>query len=688
MPNRLSAETSPYLLQHAANPVDWYPWGGEALLRARQEDKPIFLSIGYAACHWCHVMAHESFEDEAIARLLNEHFVCIKVDREERPDLDGIYMAAVVAMTGQGGWPMSVFLTPQCEPFYGGTYFPPDRRHGMPSFGEVLQGVLAAWHENRPEVGRVAHQLTAHLQDVNRWQPGEPRPMDPKTLHEALQTLLARYDWTHGGWGDAPKFPQPMTLEFLLQQASRGEKDALPVALHALRAMQRGGMDDVVGGGFHRYSTDAMWRVPHFEKMLYDNAQLARVYLHAYQLSGAPDLLQTCLSTLDFMRSELMHPDGGFYSSLDADSPEGEGSYYVWTVEEIRAALDDEDLFALAVAVYNLSSRGNFEGRWVLQRSAELEDLASALDMSAAELRQRLNEMHARLARARSERARPAVDDKVLLGWNALALHAFAEAGRALRRSDYIETAQRNAAFLLGALRLQGHLLRSWRAGQARHAACLEDYAALILALLALYQADWDGRWFETARQLAEEMVTVFADPAGGFYDTSQEQTHLLLRPKELQDNATPSGNALAALALLALGAYGVHNDERHGWRPAVEAMLATLQESVRRYPTAFAFWLQAMDFAVGPVRQVACVWPPDGAPREDELLGWLAASYRPRSVAAAAPYPLPAGGVFPDLLHDRPLVGGRLTVYVCTGFVCHRPVTELAELMGLMTAA
>ncbi len=686
MPNQLSRENSPYLLQHAENPVDWYPWGEEALERARREDKPIFLSIGYAACHWCHVMAHESFEDPQIAALLNQNFINIKVDREERPDLDSIYMSAVVAMTGQGGWPMSLFLTPQGEPFYGGTYFPPTRHYNMPSFQEVLGAVARAWVQDREEMQRSSSQIARHIQETAQAS-GSSQEIQAASPDQAAMGLAQAYDWTHGGWGRAPKFPQPMAIEFLLRRAAGGpgrtsDKFGLEIAVHALRAMAKGGMYDVVGGGFARYSTDDRWLVPHFEKMLYDNAQLAPAYLHAYLLAGEIPFRQVCEETLDFVLREMAHPSGGFYSSLDADSQGEEGKFYLWSLDEIRRTLATEDL-DFFLAAYPVTEEGNFEGRNVLQRGLNNDELAGRFGMPVEEARLRLKRIHGRLLQARGERVRPGTDDKVLTAWNALMLSAFAEAARYLRRPDYLEAARKNARFLLEALHTPGRLFRSWRDGQAdgrdnashghaRHNAYLEDYAGLILGLLALYETDPDPGWYRAALELAEEMTAHYRDPAGGFFDTRDDHETLLVRPKDIQDNATPSGNALAALALLKLAAYTGRGD----WRDLAEGSLRSVLAAAVRYPTAFALWLSALDFALGPVHEVAILGDL-GDGRTRSLVDALWGAYRPRSVAAISPYPPPDA---PPLLAGRLLVEGTPTAYVCQNFICNRPVTSPEE--------
>jgi len=674
VPNRLIHETSPYLLQHADNPVDWYPWGTEALEKARLEERPIFLSVGYAACHWCHVMAHESFEDPRIAELLNREFVPIKVDREERPDLDSIYMNALVAMTGQGGWPMSLFLTPDGEPFYAGTYFPPVPRYGMPSFGDVLMQLAAAWKNDREKIERIGRDVAQHLRESTQWSV-KPQALQPSAIHQASETLVLSYDWEHGGWGNAPRFPQPMSIEFLLRQATRGDTAALQAAEHALTTMARGGMYDVVGGGFHRYSTDDDWLVPHFEKMLYDNALLSRAYLHAYRLTAKPFYRRIAEETLDFILREMAAPEGGFYSSLDADSEGEEGRYYLWTIDEIRSALADEKAFDLLQTAYNLPEQGNFDGRVILQRAVGDPELAVRFQIPVEQVPARMRELHNRLQKERARRVRPATDDKVLVAWNALAILSLAEAGFVLERSDYLSAAERAADFLLAALHPNARLLRSWRAGYARHDACLEDYAGLIVSLLELYRASPKVRWYAAAVELANEMLAHYADPQGGFFDVRDDADPLLARPKDIQDNATPSGNAQAAYALLLLEAYG----EPGEWRGQAEAMLGTAMPLAVRYPTAFGHWLSAIDFAIGPVCQIAILGQPDD-PRTQALHRVANKHFLPRSVLAVSPYPPESGS--PRLLDERPLIGGLPSAYVCENFVCRQPVNDPQELV------
>ncbi len=681
MPNQLIHETSPYLLQHAHNPVNWYPWGERALEKAKQEDKPIFLSIGYAACHWCHVMAHESFEDEATAAFLNEHFVSIKVDREERPDLDSLYMNATVALTGSGGWPMSVFLTPDLQPFYAGTYFPPARRYNLPSFREVLQALATIWQSEREKALHSAGQVVAHIQQqtaLSRYQ----LALSPQHLDQAVESLRQAYDWGYGGWGSAPKFPQPMSVEFLLRRHCAGNPQALQPAVHALHSMARGGMYDVVGGGFARYSTDNFWRVPHFEKMLYDNAQLARAYLHAWQITGQAAFYQVLTETLTFIAREMTHPDGGFYSSIDADSEGVEGKFYVWTKEEIRShLLDKSELFE---AAYGITEQGNWEGKTVLQRALDDSTLAARFGFDPQTVPVKLAECHSVLLAARSRRPRPATDDKILTAWNGLMLATLAEAARvivpahSLLQETYYEMATRNAEFLLSALRPQGQLRRSWRDGKTTQQVFLEDYAALILGLFELYQTDFQERWYSAALELTEEMITRFSDPRGGFFDTPADGERLFLRPKDLQDNATPCGGSLACEALLKLTALS-GNGRYHD---LAEQSLREVAEAALRYPTAFGRWLSAADFALGNGKQAAVLGEAEGKDFQ-ALIRFLRAEYRPNLVVAASAFPPSAAA--PALLRDRPPLPGKATVYLCEQFICRQPVTEVEQLALLL---
>jgi len=681
MQNHLVDSSSPYLLQHANNPVDWYPWGEEALKKAKDENKPVFLSIGYAACHWCHVMAHESFEDPETAAVMNANFVNIKVDREERPEIDSIYMQATVALTGSGGWPMSVFLTPDLRPFYAGTYFPPVRRYNMPSFKEVLANMAQAWQTEIKEVDRVGNQVLEHIRPPLH-KPANRNEITAEALYAAVKNLLDSYDWGYGGWGSAPKFPQPMSIEFLLRRASADtdqREQIIKAATHALNTMSRGGVYDVVGGGFSRYSVDNFWRTPHFEKMTYDNAQLAQAYLHGYLVTGNADYRRICEETLDFVLRELTHSEGGFFSSLDADSEGEEGKFYVWTQDELEGILGtDFDFFKTA---YGITPSGNWEGKNILQRALDDSTLAARFKIEQEELLQKLSKCHSKLLEARSSRIRPTTDDKVLVMWNSLMLKTFAEAGRYLNRPDYLQSAIRNSRFLLNNLYVNDRLHRSWREGQTKHNAYLEDYAGLILALLALYQSDPNTEWYRWALKLADEMVEHFIDPNGGFFDTRNDHEALLVRPKDIQDNATPSGNALAATALLELATYG----DRTQWRDLAEQMLSSVYEVILRYPTAFAQWLCASDFAFGPTREVAIIGDLLRTDTQD-FLKILWKTFRPRQVTTISNYP-PEPDT-PALLKDKPLLNDLPTAYVCQGFVCLQPVNSPIEMETQLTGS
>jgi uncharacterized protein YyaL (SSP411 family) len=658
MPNALARETSPYLLQHKDNPVDWLPWGDEALRRARDLDRPLLVSIGYSSCHWCHVMERESFEDSQTAALMNERFVCVKVDREERPDVDALYMEAVQAMTGQGGWPLNVFLTPEQAPFYGGTYFPPAPRFGMPSWRQVLGAVAEAWDTQRDEI-RAQGQKVAPRLGGGALLTASVEPLQDAALDEAVATLRRSYDSVHGGFGGAPKFPQAPVLEFLM---AHGEA---PMALQTLRSMAGGGIFDQVGGGFARYSVDAQWRVPHFEKMLYDNALLARAYLHGFQVSGDEILRRTCEETLDWALREMRAPEGGFYSALDADSEGVEGKFYVWTLDELRATLgDDADA---AIAWFAATENGNFEGANILEsRGPE----------PPAEQRGRIR---ATLLAAREHRVRPGLDDKRLAAWNALMIAALADAGAVLQREDYLDAAREAAAFVLDRMRgPDGRLLRTFNAGVARLAAYLEDHAFLLEALLVLYEATFEERWFSAARDLADTMVARFADSdRGGFFSTADDHEQLIARRKDLEDSPIPSGGSSAALGLLRLAA--LTGEQRY--EGAAAGQLALLHEVAVRHPTAFGHLLQAIDLQLAPRHEVALVGDADGVAT---LAAVVRETLRPHLVLAGGPG---GGRTAVPLMEQRTPVDGRAAAYVCERFACQRPVTEADELRALLGA-
>ncbi len=678
MANHLADETSPYLLQHVDNPVDWYPWGEEALRRAKEEDKPILLSVGYAACHWCHVMAHESFEDEATAAQMNADFINVKVDREERPDVDSIYMQAVTAMTGRGGWPMTVFLTPEAKPFYAGTYFPNEPRHGMPSFRQILTGVAKAWNDERADVLESASDVTKQLQALSDLGHAA-QPIGEDVLVNAVRGLAQRFDPTWGGFGQAPKFPQPMTIELLLRESLRTENEsAREMAELTLRRMAMGGMYDQIGGGFARYSVDHRWLVPHFEKMLYDNALLARVYLHAWQATG--DLLYRRITeeTLDYLLREMHDGGGGFYSSQDADSEGVEGKFYVWSAAEIRDVLGDEaETF---MRLYGVSDEGNWEGSNVLNLHLDPKGFAGQLDMSPQALEARMSRARAALFEHRSRRVRPGLDDKVLTAWNGLALAAFAEAGQALGRRDYVDAAISNAEFLRRWMRRDsGRLHRTWKAGSdAKYNGYLEDYACLADGLLALYEATFEPRWLDWARELADLIVEHFRDAEGvGFFDTSDDHEELIHRPKDLQDNAIPSGNAMAAGVLLKLSL--LTGDGALG--EVAEQSIASTGRWMSQYPSGFAHWLTLASFLIAGPKEIAIVGSPeDRAP----LVEVLRKGYRPFQVVAAG-----EEGGDPDvpLLENRTRVDGNAAAYVCRRFVCEAPVTDPKALESALDA-
>ena len=679
MPNKLAQETSPYLLQHVDNPVEWYPWGEEALQKARRENKPILLSIGYAACHWCHVMAHESFEDPATAELMNRYFVNIKVDREERPDLDAIYMQAVVAMTGQGGWPMTVFLTPEGRPFYGGTYFPPSPRHGMPSFIQLMQGIVNAWENKREEVVDSAGDITKHLQRTAVLT-GQENVLSPGMFTKATAALAQTFDHERGGFGGAPKFPPSMTLEYLLQSfVLHNDSRALHMAETTLKKMAYGGMYDQLGGGFARYSTDVNWLVPHFEKMLYDNALLARAYLHAYQVTQEPLYRRIVEETLDFVMRELRHEDGGFYSSYDADSEGEEGKFYVWSAAEIDEHLgEDAELFKL---YYDVTEQGNWEGTNILNIKKELDEVAWATKMSEEKAQERLAAARQKLYDVRAKRVWPGLDDKVLTAWNGLMLAAFAEAGRVLERPDYTETAVRNAQFLHKTMRTEdGRLLRTWKAGaEAKYNGYLEDYAYLADGLLALYQNTFNEQWFTWANDLAAKMLAHFHDAEnGGFFDTSDDHEELIHRPKDLQDNAVPSANAMAAHVLLKLSLY---TGNMHYWDVA-ETAVSSLYGAMVQYPNAFAHWLCAAVFITSEPQEVAIIGD-HGLADTEALIDTVFLNFRPNLVVASGDS---TSGV--PLLADRKRLDGKATAYVCRRFVCQQPVNTPEALADQLSVA
>ncbi|MFN0108371.1 MAG: thioredoxin domain-containing protein [Blastocatellia bacterium] len=671
--NRLINETSPYLLQHAHNPVDWHAWNDEALELARKEDKPILLSIGYSACHWCHVMEKESFENEPIAKLMNDNFINIKVDREERPDLDTIYMNAVMMMNGHGGWPMTVFLTPDGVPFYGGTYYPPTDRGGMPGFPRILISIAEAYQAKRSEIAESAKSILGELNRLETVKPAEGELSHEITDH-AANHLLRMLDPAEGGFGRAPKFPPSMTLSFLLRQYARTKDSAALEAVElTLQKMAGGGMYDQLGGGFHRYSVDERWLVPHFEKMLYDNALLARIYLDAFLVTGNEFYKRITTETLDYVRREMLDASGGFYSSQDADSEGEEGKFFVWSHAEIEALLGETDA-KLFCRYFDVTEYGNFEDHNILHVDVEAESIARLMRVSVEELNAAIARGRQILFESREHRIKPFRDEKMLTAWNGLMLRSFAEAARVLDRSDYLKVAVNNANFLLSELKQGTRLLRTHKDGESKLNAYLEDYAYLADGLLALYEATFDSRWFEEARALVETMIEQFADDeGGGFFFTSADHEKLIARTKDWYDNATPGGNSVAAHVLLR---FALLTGEE-SYRQRAEQILKLLISAMKRSPSAFGHLLCALDTLLASPYEIAIV----GSPEADDtraLMDCVFKRYLPNKVVA-----LTGSGDATSikLLEGRNQIEAKATAYVCRNFYCQAPVTDSQRL-------
>ncbi len=665
--NRLANETSTYLLQHKDNPVAWFPWGTEALEQAQKENKPVLLSVGYSACHWCHVMAHESFEDEATAQLMNEHFINIKVDREERPDVDSIYMNAVQAMTGQGGWPMTVVMTPDGKPFFGGTYFPPDDRYGRPSFKRVLLSLADAWQNRRAEVEESANAMKQYLSKLSSLS--DSGELSKDILPEALGNLSKTFDARHGGFGSAPKFPPHSALRLLLQQSDDLSQQ---MAHTTLEKMAQGGIYDQLGGGFARYSVDAIWLVPHFEKMLYDNAQLAQRYAEGYAKNRNPLYKKVIEETLLFVQRELMSPEGGFYSALDADSEGEEGKFYVWEEKEFDDLLGEDS--ALAKRYFGVSSAGNFEGKNILERSYSAKALAEQFGLSQEELRAKISAAKTTLLEARAQRVRPGLDDKILTSWNSLMLAAFADAGRILKRQGYIDIAIKNANFIRSNLYSDGGLKHSYKNGEAKIQGLLEDYAYFGLALLSLYRATFDNQWLLLSLELAETITKHFADEAGGFFSTADDAEALIVRPKNFFDSPVPSENATTAELLLILSRY----TENRAWETLATNTLKTMTEAMRKQPNGFASLLCALEIVFAAPQEIAVFANKEEA---KEMLGLIETHASPHAVVALVEdtnNPLISTLPF---LQERGRTDNKPTVYVCEAGVCKLPVTTLEAL-------
>lgn len=689
MPNHLAHESSPYLLQHQNNPVDWYPWGEAAIDKARREGKPIFLSIGYSACHWCHVMEHESFESEAIAAVLNEHFVSIKVDREERPDLDQIYMNAVQMLTGRGGWPMSVFLTPELKPFYGGTYWPPTGRHGMPGFDQILAAVVDAWQNRREQAITAADQLTAEIQKVGAAESGgDAEALSLDLIAGAVNQLARMFDRTYGGFGQAPKFPHPMDLQLLLAAYSRNQQPALlDMVRLTLDRMAAGGIYDHLGGGFARYSVDERWLVPHFEKMLYDNSLLARAYTDAYLVTRDENYARVVRETLDYILRDMTDPTGGFYSTEDADSEGEEGLFYTWTPNEIEAVLGEER-GATFGRVFDVTDVGNFEGRSILNLPKTIEQCAKLLKRTPEDLANELAQSKAELFAAREKRIHPGKDDKVIVAWNGLMIDAMARAGAALGEPRYVAAAAKAAEFILGSMRREdGRLLHTWRGGEAKLDAYLDDYAAVANSLVTLYESTSNERWIDEAARLVDVLVDQFADPnGGGFFYTASDHEKLLTRTKELTDSSVPSGNALAATALLRLGKLL----GRTVYLDAAASTLAAGASIMERAPMAAGQMLLALDRFVGPSHELVLVGSATNAD-VNAVRAMIGASYLPRAVVAVrldeqsvAPSKSP---LLNELFTGRTSTDGKPVLYVCENFTCQAPAVGLAAIEKALDA-
>ncbi len=668
--NKLIDETSPYLLQHAHNPVDWYPWGDEAFERAKAEDKPVLVSIGYSACHWCHVMEHESFEDPAVAAIQNEHFINIKVDMEERPDVDQIYMTFVQLTTGRGGWPMNVFMTPEKLPFFGGTYFPPGPRYGMPSWPQILQSLAEAWSDRRDELMGSAHEILAELRRTTESET-HGGTITPELSNAAFESFVRSFDAKNGGFGGAPKFPAAMAMEYLLRYWKRtGNENALTMAKLSAEKMANGGIYDQLGGGFHRYSVDAVWLVPHFEKMLYDNAQLIRAYLHLFQITGDDSFRRTAVETLEYIRREMVGPDCGFYSTQDADSEGVEGKFFVWTPGEIENLLGDDDA-RIFNFYYDVSDDGNFEEKNILNVKISRSEVCDALKITDERLEEVLVRGREDLFAEREKRIKPFRDEKVLTAWNGLMLAAFADAAAVLDSHVYLEVAKRNADFLLENLQLEGRVLRTWKDGRAKLNGYIEDYANLADGLVELYQVSGEVKYFNEARRLADAMITEFWDEEnGGFFFTANDHEKLIVRNKDFFDNATPSGNSVAADVLIKLAK--LTGDERYERFASTVLRLAATQ--IKRHPQGFGRMLATIEFSLARVKEIALV-----GPRSAELERTVWSEYRPFKLVAIGT----EGDTEPALLRDRTAIDGATRAYVCESFVCGRPVTTANDLIG-----
>ncbi|MGI8544192.1 MAG: thioredoxin domain-containing protein [Aridibacter sp.] len=673
--NNLINETSPYLLQHAHNPVDWYAWNDQALAKAKAEDKPILLSIGYSACHWCHVMEHESFEDEKIAEIMNEYFVNIKVDMEERPDLDKIYMNFVQLTTGSGGWPMTVFLTPDQKPFFGGTYFPPTPRYQMPSFEQILLSIHNAWMERRDEILHSANDVLGEIHRIGLAENASEN-LSNDQLHSAFQNCVGNFDAANGGFGGTPKFPPTMTLEFLLRFYQRtGNENALNMVIRTCDKMALGGIYDQLGGGFHRYSVDAIWLTPHFEKMLYDNAQLVRIYLHLFQITKSEFYKKIAVETLEYVKREMLDEKGGFFSAQDADSEGVEGKFFVWTPEEINEILGEKES-APFLFYYDITEDGNFEKKNILNIKNSLVETADVFKMSDKDLRNLLDVSKEKLFYEREKRIKPFRDEKVLTAWNGLMLAAFAEAAAILDSDDYLEIAKNNADFIIENMQTDGRLLRSWKDGEAKLNAYLEDYANFADGLFKLFEVSGDVKYLKESKRLADLLISEFWDAdAGGFYFTSNDHEELVVRSKDYTDNATPSGNSVAADVLLKLSK--VFGDEKY--HRFATAILRLVSPQIRRYPAAFGRVLSTLEFYLDSAKEIVII-----GEKKNELERFVFDNYLPNKVVVLSDEPEKDSNFIP-LLEGRNKINEKPTAYVCQNFTCQKPVNSVEELSKLL---
>ncbi len=675
--NRLINESSPYLLQHAHNPVQWYPWGPEAFERAKKENKPIFLSIGYSTCHWCHVMESESFENERIAKIMNEHFVSIKVDREQRPDVDHIYMNAVQLMTGSGGWPLSVFLTPDGKPFYGGTYFPPKDMYGRPGFDKILLSIAEAWKTRRQELLNSAGNLNEVL--ANLIGSTEEAELSPEILKGAFDHFQGIFDSTEGGFGTAPKFPQPTNLSMLLGYWRRtADTQALQMVEKTLDAMAQGGIYDHIGGGFHRYATDARWRVPHFEKMLYDQAMISKVYLQAYQITENQEYAGIVTEIFDYVLRDMTHADGGFYSAQDADSEGKEGTFYLWDSKQLASILD-EDEAKLFAAYYGVTKKGNFEdGKNILNITTSTKELAKQFKKDHSTVLNILRSARNKVFDERSKRIRPHRDDKVITAWNGLMISSLAYGGIVLQEERYTDSAVRAAKFILRVLRKNGRLMRYYRDGRTVELAFLDDYAFMIMAFLDLYEATFDAQWLIEAKDLSEEMIELFADnERGGFFFTGKDGEKLITRTKPSSDGAIPSGNAIAALALLKLGRLTMNQHFTEQGSKVLEAFSQQLKQS----PAYSSVMLTALNFWLGPTQEIVIAGNPD-APDTKQMLKLLRSKFLPNAVVLFHEENLAGSDIhkIAPFIKNQVIIDGKATAYVCENYICNRPVNKINE--------